>query len=310
MAVARIGQTLWITLGTLLASTPKSPATGVGRTEDNVPTSSEAGAWRRGHSTNLVGVPTDLLASAAFNEAAPVLHIAGVREANRRLFTMLEGVNDAAGAAVLFEDYMAVVFGLHPEQRMASRKPGQRRRYRSSYLRLLRGWAFDSNGAEAAVLKGWVESRFGLLPTFHQAPIDRFAAPAWVHYVEEKMGSRFHNNAIYGQLDLLYEFCQWRLAREGPDDRRLRLYRGVNDFAEHPLVERIDRRDVVIRLNNVTSFTEDRDIATCFGAYILETWVPTAKVLFYNALLPQHAVKGEGEVIAVGGDFRVRATYY
>ncbi|TVR99922.1 MAG: NAD(+)--dinitrogen-reductase ADP-D-ribosyltransferase [Rhodospirillales bacterium] len=272
--------------------------------------SPQTGAWRRGHSTNLVGIPTDLLASAAFNDAAPVLHIAGAREAHHHLFTMLDAASDSARAAQLFEDYMAVVFGLHPEQRMAPRKPGERRRYRSSYLRLLRGWAFDSNGAEAAVLKGWVESRFGLLPTFHCAPIDRFAAPAWARYVEEKMGSRFHNNAIYGQLDLLYEFAQWRLGRDGPADRRLLLYRGVNDFDEHPLIERIDRRTVVIRLNNVTSFTEDRDIATCFGAYILETWVPTAKILFYNALLPQHAVKGEGEVIAIGGDFRVQATYY
>ena len=99
---------------------------------------------------------------------------------------------------------MAVVFGLEhaPEQ-------GERRRYRTSYLRLLKDWGFDANSPAGAVLKGWVESRFGLFPTFHKEPLQRFNSPAWFAYVEEKMSSRFHNNNIYMQLDVLYEFCQW-----------------------------------------------------------------------------------------------------
>jgi len=28
------------------------------------------------------------------------------------------------------------------------------------------GWMFNSNGFEGAVLKGWVESRFGIIPNF------------------------------------------------------------------------------------------------------------------------------------------------
>jgi NAD+---dinitrogen-reductase ADP-D-ribosyltransferase len=58
------------------------------------------------------------------------------------------------------------------------------------------------------------------------------------------------------------------------------------------------------------SFTHDRDIATWFGSYILEAAVPPAKILFYNALLAQHALKGEGEVLVIGGDYQVKATYY
>lgn len=252
-----------------------------------------------------------------------------MRETNHGLFALLERANDHNQAAAIFEDYMTVVFGLHPEQwrksrlraAVADREDGRidcsrdradedRRRYRSSYVRLLRGWAYDSNSAEGAVLKGWVESRFGLFPTWHKRAIDRFSSDAWITYVEEKMGSRFHNNAIWSQLDLLYEFAQWSLLRDHPDESRFRLYRGVNDFDEHPLVERIDRRTVVVRLNNVVSFTRDRDVATWFGSYILEADVPAAKILFFNSLLPHHAVKGEGEVLAMGGEYRVRATYY
>ena len=31
------------------------------------------------------------------------------------------------------------------------------------------------------------------------------------------------------------------------------LYRGVNDFAEHPMTRRIDRRTLVVRFNNLVS---------------------------------------------------------
>ncbi|MGZ8409278.1 MAG: NAD(+)--dinitrogen-reductase ADP-D-ribosyltransferase [Hyphomicrobium sp.] len=267
-----------------------------------------AGPWQRGHSTNLVGVPTGLLASTAFNNAAPALHLAGVRESNHGLFALLDRTTHPEQAAAVFEDYMSVVFGLHPEQRMRPAGSDGRRRYRSSYLRLLRGWAYDSNSPEGAVLKGWVESRFGLFPTFHRQPITQFASKPWIRYIEEKMGSRFHNNAIYGQLDLLYEFAQWSLERNGTRSHLL-LFRGINDFEEHPLIERIDRRYVVLRLNNIVSFTQDRDVATWFGSYILEAAVPTAKILFFNTLLPHHALKGEGEVLVIGGDYRVKATY-
>jgi NAD+---dinitrogen-reductase ADP-D-ribosyltransferase len=162
----------------------------------------DTGARALGHSTNLVGVPAGALASAAFNDAAPALRVAGVREENAHLFRMLERSASAEHAAVIFEHYMAVMFGLTPLPPPLDQQG--RRRYRASYLRLLRGWAYDNNGAEGAVLKGWVESRFGLVPTYHKEKITRFASSAWIRYVEEKMASRFHNNAIYSQLDLLF----------------------------------------------------------------------------------------------------------
>jgi NAD+--dinitrogen-reductase ADP-D-ribosyltransferase len=268
------------------------------------------GLWRLGNGSNLVGVPVGRLASAEFNDRCVPIHITGVQEMNRSLFAMLDRASDAAEAAEIFQEYMTAMFGLDPKRHADDRDGGAPRRYRSSYLRLLRGWAYDSNSPEGAVLKGWVESRFGLLPTFHVQPIVKVGCPAWVRYVEEKMASRFHNNAIQSQLDLLYEFVQWMLARPETGNRRhLQLYRGVHDFSEHQVVERIDRRTVILRLNNLISFTSDREVAEWFGDWILEAAVPVTKVLFCNWLLPRHALKGEGEVLAIGGDYRVKAHY-
>ncbi len=271
------------------------------------------GLWRYGDGTNLIGVPPGFFGSADFNDRPSAVHIAGVREINATLFRLLSRAGDIAEAAAMFSAYVAAMFDLEDGPRPA--KPaadtGEPRRYRrSSYLRLLRGWAYDSNSPEGAVLKGWVESRFGLFPTYHREPLERFDGLAWSRYLEQKMGSRFHGNAIFSQIDLLYEFAQWALERFFAGQNGRQLYRGVGDFAEHPIVERIDKRRVILRLNNLISFTAERDMAGWFGDCILDTWVPNAKILFFNELLPRHPLKGEGEVLVIGGDYRVTATYF
>jgi NAD+--dinitrogen-reductase ADP-D-ribosyltransferase len=261
-----------------------------------------------GHSTNLVGRSTEWLASCAFNEAPARLRISGVEDMNRSLFTMLDEAGDLAEAGEAFSCYMMAVFGLDPEQRAGA--SGGKRRFRSSFRRLIAGWGFDSNGPEGAVLKGWVESRFGLCPSFHKEIIDRVSSPAWAAYVEEKMSSKFHNNAIWTQLDLLFEFCQWAMRRFAfPGQTHLTLYRGVNRFDEHWIVERWSAREAVVRLNNLVSFSSERDVAGCFGDNILTARVPLSKILFFNGLLASPVLKGEGEHLAIGGDFRVRVDY-
>lgn len=259
-----------------------------------------------GHSTNLVGVPTSLLASVAFNEFPIPLHISGTREAHSSLFQRLNTVADAAEASCTFQDYMAVVFGLDhaPE-------PGERRRYRTSYLRLLKDWGFDANSPAGAVLKGWVESRFGLFPSFHKEPLRRFNSHEWLVYIEEKMSSRFHNNSIYMQLDVLYEFCQWSLTRfHAPGKKHLPLFRGTNDLREHRLLQNLKGREAIIRLNNLVSFTSQPEIADEFGDTIIEAEVPVVKILCFNALLEPHALQGESEYLVIGGDYRVRMSYW
>lgn len=272
---------------------------------------------RLGHSTNLVGLPTDFLGSARFNERPVPLHISGVREMNKNLYEMLSQSDCLEDAGDAFYKYMMAMFGIDPEQmereRAEAAKDGKpvRRRYRSSFLRLLKGWGYDSNAPEGAVLKGWVESRFGLFPTFHKDKIERVSGPAWISYVEEKMSSRFHNNSIYTQLDMLYEFCQWGLERyAAPGQPHLKLYRGINSFDEHQIVERIDKKTVVMRLNNLASFSSDRNVADCFGDTILTAQVPAVKIVFFNTLLPIHPLKGEGEYLVIGGDYKVTASYF
>lgn len=263
-----------------------------------------------GHSTNMVGLPTGLLGSVAFNDNPPPLHIANVRETNGRLFEMLAQSDSQADAADAFYKYMVAVFGADPEQQAGEDdrhgRRGWARPYRASFLRLLIGWGYDASSPEGAVLKGWVESRFGLLPCYHKEVISGFDCSAWHDYVGDRMASEFHHNAIHGQLDLLYEYCQWVLATHtAPGLRHLTLYRGVNCFDEHQIIRRIDRRMAIMRLNNLGSFTTDPEVADCFGDTVLTVRVPVVKIVFFNTLLPFYPLKGEGEFLVIGGDYLV-----
>jgi NAD+--dinitrogen-reductase ADP-D-ribosyltransferase len=99
---------------------------------------------------------------------------------------------------------MCVVFGFESEKGLRN-DSSVRRQYRKSYLRLIQDWRPDSSNAQGAVFKGWVESRFGLLPTYHKRPIASFICKDWIMYIEEKKESRYRKNCIYLQLDLLYK---------------------------------------------------------------------------------------------------------
>ena len=209
----------------------------------------------------------------------------------------------------MFVHYLSLAFGLQPVAEPAS--PAEARRWRASYIKLLQSWGVDSNGPAGAVLKGWVESRFGIVPCFHQARLARFPSPAWVRYLEEKASSRFHNNCIYQQLDLLYEFCQWALQRFRPYGplRQVALWRGITR-CEAQIVQGTlgpGRRQWVVQLNNVVSFAHEPEQAECFGDWLLQAQVPLAKLLFYPGLLGKSLLQGEGEVLAIGGHYAVEA---
>lgn len=255
------------------------------------------------NSSNLLGIPSGLLASASFNQFPIALSIRGVREAHADLFDELSLCANLEKARQIFSTYMDRLFELSAPRVGA-------RRFRSSYLRLLKDWGFDSNSPAGAVLKGWVESRFGLFPSFHKAPIRRFNSPEWIVYVEEKMSSRFNNNNILAQLDVLYEFSQWVLARfVATGKRHLTLYRGTNDLREQQLLQQLDPRSAIVRLNNLVSFTSQRNIADEFGDSIIEVEVPVVKILFFNELRSPCLLQGEAEYLVIGGDYRVNMAY-
>lgn len=216
---------------------------------------------------------------------------------------------DLNDAAEKFRRYMDIVF--HLKSSAYELRHAGERRFRPSYLKLMEGWGFDSNSPQGAVLKGWVESRFGLTPTFHRAPLHHYPSPAWMRYLEEKYSSRFHNNSIHMQLDLLYEYCQFVVHRFGIFvGEHVTLWRGINLHDEPGMSrEQLKKGDCVVRLNNLVSFTNVRERADEFGDWILEARVPVVKLLLFPGLLPTTLLTGEGEVIALGGHYRVKASY-
>jgi NAD+--dinitrogen-reductase ADP-D-ribosyltransferase len=264
---------------------------------------------RRWFATNLIGLSANDLASVRFNREPVALFIAATRETHPGLFTLLEHAESLEEAAEVFQHYMRVAFGLAPPAGCALPK-GEVRAHRSSYLKLLQGWGFEANSRQGAVLKGWVESRFGIVPTFHGERLDNFPSQAWLRYMEEKLGSRFHNNCIYLQLDVLYEYAQWSIARFRPfGPRHLTLYRGTHAAELEFRKGSLRAREGVVRLNNVVSCSLSRERAEEFGDYICELQAPCAKVVFYPGLLNDRTLNGEGEVLVLGGDFEVKVSY-
>ena len=264
----------------------------------------------RWYSTNLVGIPALIIAGAAVNVLPRALHIAGAREAHRGLFALLQRCVEPRDAAAVFEHYMSLAFGLSAPQGSVP-EPNEARRWRASYVKLLQGWGLESSGAAGAVLKGWVESRFGMVPVFHRSPLGRFPSPAWVAYLEEKTASRYHNNNIFQQLDLLFEFCQWMVTHLLNQEfgERVPLWRGTTRCEEQLIEGSLRERRGTVRLNNLVSFSRSREEAECFGDWILQTWVPRCKLLYVPGLLGSGSLRGEAEVLALGGDYEAQISY-
>jgi NAD+--dinitrogen-reductase ADP-D-ribosyltransferase len=251
---------------------------------------------------NRCNLPAIILGGVTFQQHPAGLHLDGVSELHSELFVHLDGLPAAAERAQLFRDYLAAHFCLdHLEE--AGLVEGNSHRAKANWMRMLRGWSFDSDGREGAVLKAWVESRFGLLPRFHGEPLRDFAAPAYQRYQEMRAAGLYGTNALEAQLDLVYAYCQYEFRRQPPASPHLTLYRGINRIAEHEVLADQGSSQVVL-FNNLVSFTSSRERAGEFGDYILETQVPLPKIFFHCRLLPG-LLKGEDEYLVIGGAYRV-----
>lgn len=253
---------------------------------------------------NLCNLPPWVIASRHFNDHPQPLEIQGVRRANRFLFEKLVSIPTLEQRAEIFNDYMSVKFQLHQWECQGTATA--RKSIRNSYLRFLRGWMMDANSVEGAVLKGWVESRLGLPPTFHKVRIPGILSEEYQLFAYDRMKGSARTNAINSQLDLLYEYCQFELASLYPADGHITLYRGTNDANDYELLENEGRRLQIVRLNNLVSFTSDEERAWEFGDTVWEIEAPLAKIFFFNGLLPNSILKGEGEFLVIGGEYRVR----
>ncbi len=251
---------------------------------------------------NLCTLPPWVIASRHYQSHPKALEIQGVRRTHSLLFHRLQGLADPTERAALFHDYMDVTFQLHQWERETSERG--RKSLKKSYLRFLRGWMFDANSLEGAVLKGWVESRFGIAPTFHRETIDDIHSEAYFLYTVDRMKGAERTSALHFQLDLLFEFVQSELARRHPGLSHLSLYRGIHNFDEHRILERQGRR-YLLRLNNLNSFTTDFERAWEFGSRVLKAEVPLFKIFFCSDILPSPLLKGEEEVLVIGGEYEV-----
>jgi NAD+--dinitrogen-reductase ADP-D-ribosyltransferase len=252
-------------------------------------------------------VPPWALTSAAFNDRPEALELAGVRSSNTRLFSQLDSLGEPDQRGRVFHEYLSVKFALHQWEAFEG---NARRSLRNNYVRFLRGWGLESNGVEGAVLKGWVQSRFGIAPTYHRRRLADHPSGEDELFALDRMKGSARTNAIHSQLDLLYEFCQYELQRRFPGEEAFTLYRGTNDPEEHPVLERAEKRRSCVRLNNLCSFTSEREKAWEFGSTVWETRVPLAKIVFFGDLLPDSLLKGESEFLALGGAYWVRELLY
>lgn len=248
---------------------------------------------------NRCNLPASILGSVSFQRYPQPLVIDGILELHSALFARLDQLALASERAQYFMDYLAVHFRLHQLEDAGLDHHSRHDRKRANYLRVLRGWLFDPNGREAAILKAWVESRFGLLPRFHKQAIGSAECPAYRQYEQDRAQGLYNTNALEAQLDLLYSYCQYELRLDGAD--KLRLYRGMNNLdKKFETLAHNEHGDPIVLVNSVNSFSRERDRADEFGDTVIAVEIPTAKVFYYSGLLPGR-LAGEDEYIVIGG---------
>jgi NAD+--dinitrogen-reductase ADP-D-ribosyltransferase len=262
---------------------------------------------------NRCNLPAVILGSLTFQRYPTPLKLDGVEEMHRDLFRRLDEAPESRRRAEVFRDYLTVHFRLeHLDEAGWS---GQRKgRAKANYIRVIRGWSFDSDSREGAVMKAWTESRFGLLPRYHGGPIRNLTDPddlagnaAYRRYQEMRARGIYGANALETQLDLVYAYCQYEFARQHARRAHLTLYRGVNRLEEYERLDdgQAEARNVLL-LNNLNSFTGNPERAGEFGDIILTLRVPVAKIFFHSRLLPG-ILQGEAEFLVVGGVYEVES---
>jgi NAD+--dinitrogen-reductase ADP-D-ribosyltransferase len=256
---------------------------------------------------NRCNLPAIILGSLTYQLHPVPLEIDGIHPLHEDLFDVLAGIGSHSERAKRFIDYMSVHFRLD-QLDQAGLEPGrEKKRANANYLRMVRGWSFDAQGREGAVLKSWVETRFGLLALHHAGPLGDSDSDARHAYLRQAAAGIYGTNAIEAQLDLLYTYCQYELSRQHPGALQLTLYRGINRIDENEVLERLDRHRFRVLFNNLNSFSANRERADEFGDYILEVRVPLPKIFFFNLLL-SGILKGEAEFVVIGGVYEVEIT--
>ncbi len=254
---------------------------------------------------NHCNLPAVILGSLSFQHHPTALSIDGVQELHKTLFKKLDAIKSYKQRAKYFMDYMTIHFRMNKLEEVGLQKHDKNKRTNADYLRMLRGWLFNADNREAAVLKSWVESRFGLLPRYHKGELGDYSGKNYQLYLVERSQGLYATNALEAQIDLLYSYCQYELSFKYKQEQCIKLYRGVNRVDSYEILERHNKYYATVLLNNLNSFTRNRERADEFGDYILEVEVPWQKILFYSNLLPG-MFKGEEEMLVIGGVYEVK----
>ncbi|MEJ2618824.1 MAG: NAD(+)--dinitrogen-reductase ADP-D-ribosyltransferase [Candidatus Thiodiazotropha sp.] len=272
--------------------------------KQSTPTGSSLPVFAR-QPINRCNLPAVILGSLTFQQHPVRLFLDGVAELHADLFNHLQQLPESEQRAIHFMDYMRSGFLLdHLDEAGFSAQQKRYKRDKADYLRVLRGWMFDADGKEAAVLKSWVESRFGLMPRNHQGPLGDYTTEHYQRYLSDRAVGLYNTNGLEAQLDLLYTYCQFEIEKRYQELSHLTLYRGINHVKEHEILHQFSKREYVILLNNLNSFTNNRERADEFGDYILQSRIPLVKLLYLPDLLPGR-LKGENEYLVIGGVYRV-----
>ena len=252
-------------------------------------------------SLNRCNLPAVILGSHTYQQHPLPLTIDCVQALHGDFFRALQAIHSGDERALHFRQYMCSAFLLGKSEE-AGFVPNTTviRRDKADYLRLLRGWMFNSDGIEAAVMKRWVESRFGLLTLNHHGLISDNGSASYEAYQADYVRGLYNSNALEAQLDMLYSYCQQELQRRWPGRTHWLLYRGVNHIDEHNNLGVLGEGQHLLLLNNLNSFSCDRDLSDTFGDVILQTRIPVTKLLYFPELLTG-VLQGEGEYLVLGG---------
>ena len=258
---------------------------------------------------NRCNLPADVLGDVSFQSNPKPLVIDGVAQLHKRLFQDLNKEPDVEQRSQTFMQYMNAHFRLDTLGDAGYDSDIALDRSRANYLRVLRGWYFDSDSMEGAVIKSWVESRFGLIPRYHKGLIHDINDENYIRFVSQSARGLYNTNALEAQLDLLYSYCHYELSRRHPEKISFILYRGQNGLSS---LERLPGQKTetqqqarqTLLLNNISSFTSSAARAGEFGDIVLRAEIPLAKLLFFSGLMPG-VMSSEREYAVIGGVYNV-----
>tara|TARA_R110001583_G_scaffold194797_1_gene367043 strand:- start:7185 stop:8051 length:867 start_codon:yes stop_codon:yes gene_type:complete len=269
---------------------------------------------------NRCNLPAVILGGLWFQQQPAPLLIDGVADLHKDLFQRLAHLPDKAQRVQQFCDYVDVHFCLD-DPTAAGYSAGGKGRPKANWQRAIRGWFFDSDSREGAVLKAWVESRFGLLPRFHRAPIRDYSAATYLGYLEARAQGLYNTNALEAQLDLVYSYCQYELSQPLPSSQHpnrspthLSLYRGINRLEQLEQISPAQQEPAmaglpILLLNNLNSFSLDPERASEFGDSVVKIRVPIQKLFCFDQLFPS-MLNGEEEYLVIGGLYQIEDRVY